>query len=78
MLTSELLDAHRDALWEKDGIIAELLQEAKKLNAEEKDVTAKITRLQVDLHHEAAIQQGQEMELERLRGESKEREALLK
>ena len=63
MLTSELLDAHRDVLREKEGIIAGLLQEAEKLNTEGKDATAKITRLQADLDHEATVQQGQEMEL---------------
>ena len=66
MLTSKLLDAHRDLLIEKEGIIAGLLQEVEKLNAEGKDATAKITRLQANLDHEAAVQQGREMELERL------------
>jgi len=57
------------------------------LNAEGTDVVAKITRLQADLDHKAAVQQGREMEqvrgrlyehLYETRGESKEREALLK
>ena len=38
----------------------------------------KITKLQADLDHEAAVQQGREMELERFQEESNEREALLK
>ena len=56
MLTSELLDAHRDVLREKDGIIAGLLQKVEELNAEGKDATTKITRLQAGLDHEATVQ----------------------
>ena len=78
MLTSEILDAHRDILNEKKVMIAGLLQEVEKLNAKGKDTTAKITRLQADLGHETTVQQGREIELERLQEESKEREALLK
>ena len=55
MLTYELLDAHRDDLRE-EGIIAGLLQEVEKLNAEGKNAAAKITRLQADLDYEAAVQ----------------------
>ena len=64
----------RDVLREKEDIIVEV----EKLNAKVTDATTKITRLQADLDHEAAVQQGQEMEMERIRAESKEREALLK
>ena len=60
MLTSELLEAHRDALKEKEGTIAELLRRVE------------------DLDHKTTVQQGREMELERLQGESRERETLLK
>ena len=78
MLTFELLDAHRDVLREKESTNVVLLQRVEKLTPEEKEATAKVTRLQADLDHEAAIQQGQEVELERIRGESRERETLLK
>ena len=71
MLTFELLDAHRDVLTEKESKNVGLLQRVEKLAPEGKEATAKVTRLQADLDHEAAIQQGQEVELERLRGESR-------
>ena len=75
MLTSELLDAHRDALKE-EGTIDELLQSMDELNAEGKEEIAKITQLQADLDHEAVVMQG--LKMERLQEESKERETLLK
>ena len=49
-----------------------------KIAAEGKKAAAKVTQLQADLDHEAAVQQGREMELEWFRGESRERETLLK
>ena len=52
MLTSELLDAHRDALKEKDDTITELLQRVEGLNAKGEVVTTKVTRLQANLDHE--------------------------
>jgi len=45
-----------------------------KIAAEGKKAAAKVTQLQADLDHEAAVQQGREVEMERLRGESKVRE----
>ena len=77
MLTSELLGALIDALREKEGAITELLQGVK-LTADGKEAVTKVTRLQTDLDHEAAVQQGREVELEWLRGESRERETLQK
>ena len=58
MLTSELLDTHRDALKEKEGTIVELLWRVEKLDAEGKEATTKITRFQADLDHEVVVQQG--------------------
>ena len=45
MLTSELLDAHRDALKEKEGVIAELLQRVEKIAVEGKEAVTKVTWL---------------------------------
>ena len=77
MLTSELLNAHRDVLKE-EGITVGLLQKVEKLNAERKDATAKIAWLQGDLDNKTTVLQGRETELEQLREESRERKALLK
>ena len=71
MLTSELLNAYRDTLREKWGSISELLQRVEKLAAEGKEASTKVNRLQADLNHEASVQQGQKMELERLQSESR-------
>ena len=57
----------------EEGSIAELLQRVEKIAAEGKEEAAKVT-CQADLDHEAAVQQGREVEMERLRGESKVRE----
>ena len=70
--TSCLLDAHKDTLKE-EGVIAKLLQRVEKLAVKGKEAIAKVTRLQADLEHRAPVQQGREMELKRLQGESKER-----
>ena len=78
MLTFELLDTHRDTLRERRGTIIELLQRMEKLAAEGKEAATKVTRLQADLDHEAVVQRGQEVELERLQGEFRERETLQK
>ena len=45
MLTFELLDAHRDVLREKEGVIAELLQRVEKIDVEGKKAVAKVTWL---------------------------------
>ena len=66
MLTSKLLDAHRDVLKEKEGTMAELLRKVEEINAEGKEANTKITQLQADLDNEATVQQGRELELERL------------
>ena len=55
MLTSELLDAHRDVLKEKESIIIGLPWKVEEFNAEGNDTTTKITQLQADLNHEAAV-----------------------
>ena len=73
MLTFELLDAHRDALKMK-GTIVKLLRRVEELNAAGEAVSAKVTLLQVDLDLKVVVQQGREKKLERLRGESRERE----
>jgi len=49
----------------------------RELRAAGKAVIAKITRLQVDLKHEAVVQQDGEWELEQLRGDSREKETPL-
>jgi len=59
-------------------VIAKLLQRVEKLAVKGKEATAKVTQLQADLEHGAPVQQGREMELEWLQGESKERETLEK
>jgi len=67
MFTSELLDAHRDALKE-DGTIAELLRRVEQLSAAGEAAFAKVAQLQADLDHKVVVQQSWE-ELEWLRGE---------
>ena len=56
MLTSELLDAHRDTLKEMENTIAGLRREVEELASEGKEATGKISRLQADLDHVAEVQ----------------------
>ena len=77
MLTFELLDAHRDALKEKESMIPGLCREVKELASKWKEGTSKISHFHADLDHEAEVQRNREVELEQLRWESREREALL-
>ena len=60
MFTSELLDALRDALKEKESTIIELLWKVDELSATREVVFAKVTWLQADLDHEVVVQEGQE------------------
>ena len=75
VMTFELLDNHRDTLKE-EGTITELRQKVKELSVAMEAATEKISRLQADLDHEVAVQSSRGKELELLRGESREREAL--
>jgi len=75
VFTSELLDAHRDALKEKEGTIAELLRRMKEHSAAGEVVSSKVSRLQAHLDHEVVVQQGREKELERLRGELEKKDS---
>ena len=79
MLTSELLDAHRDALKEKESTIVGLRREVDELASEGKETVDKIFGFQVDLDHEAKVQRGREVEveMEQLRWGSRERKTLL-
>ena len=67
----ELLDDQRKALKEKKGEVADLHWEVE-LSAAGKAATGEISRLKVDLDHEAVVHSSQE-ELEQLRGARKER-----
>ena len=68
---------HYDALKEKESTIVRLRREVEELAFEGKETAGKISQLQADLDHEAEVQRGREVDLERLRGESRERETLL-
>ena len=69
MLLSELLYDHRDALKAKEGKVADLCQGMEKLSAAGKAATEEISRLKVDLSHEAVVRSSLEKELAQLSGE---------
>ena len=62
MIILKLQDDHRDAMKAKKGEAADLCQGMEKLSAAGKAATEEISRLKVDLNHEAVVRSSLEKE----------------